>query len=147
MRVFHFGEIREVDRGTIGQYALHIQCPWRIDGPNGIITGRLDLWEHASGKAMPDEWEPSTDDNLQDLRLGELLGSYDAKTRSHVNITKRLVVERVQASNVGDLDITLSGGYRLLVFPAGSKGESWRIFEPDKDSPHFVVEGNEVYGL
>ncbi|MEO6457664.1 MAG: hypothetical protein ABIO92_05250 [Chloroflexia bacterium] len=131
--------------GTIGQYALHVQCPWRIDGPKGIVTGRGDLWEHISGKVMPNEWEPSLDDNLQDLQLSNLLGSYDAKTLSHVNSGEWLMVEQVKASAVGDLDIILSGGYHLILFPGGSTGEAWRIFEPDNDSPHFVVEGNEVY--
>lgn len=145
MRVFHFGHMREVDRGTIGQYTLHIQCPWRIDGPKGIVTGRFDLWQHISGKTMPDEWEPSIDDNIQDMRLRNLFGGYDTETGSHVNSTEWLVVEHVQTSNVGDLEIRLSGGYRLVVFPGGSTGEEWRIFEPDKDSPHFVVEGNGVY--
>ncbi len=144
MRVFHFGDMREVDQGTIGQYALHVQCPWRIDGPKGIVTGRSDLWEHISGKIMPDEWEPSIDDNIQDMRLRNLFGGYDAKTHSHVNITEWLVVEYVEASGVGDLDISLSGGYRLVVFPGGSTGEAWRIFEPDNEAPHFVVEGNEI---
>lgn len=145
MRGFHFGDMQEVDDGTIGQYALHVSCPWRIDGPKGIVTGRIDLWEHISGNPMPDEWEPSIDDNLQDLQLSKLLGGFDVKTRSHVNISEWLVVEHVHVSNVGDLDISLSGGYRLVVFPGGSKNEAWRIFEPDKGSPHFVVEGNKVY--
>src|SRR5688572_2366118 len=72
MRVFHFGDMREENGGTLGQYALHVQCPWRIDGPQGIITGRHDLWKHISGKVMPDEWKPSIDDNIQDVRLSDL---------------------------------------------------------------------------
>jgi hypothetical protein len=145
MRIFHFGEIKEVDGGTIGKYALHIQCPWRMDGPEGIITGRLDLWNHISGKLMPDEWEPSTDDNIQDFRLRTLLKGYDPNTNSYVNATELLVVERVQASTVGDAIIELSGGYRLILFPAGTKGEDWRILGPDEVSPHFVMEGGEIY--
>src|SRR5688572_17929415 len=93
MRGFHFGEMQEVDRGTVGQYALHVSCPWRIDGPEGIVTGRNDLWEHISGTLMPDDWEPSIDDNLQDIQLSNLFGGYDAKTRSHINMSELLVVE------------------------------------------------------
>ena len=33
MRVFHFGKVSEVSGGTVGEFALHIQCPWRIEGP------------------------------------------------------------------------------------------------------------------
>ncbi|HUS15657.1 MAG TPA: hypothetical protein VM536_11650, partial [Chloroflexia bacterium] len=113
MRIFHFGQIREDGGGTVGQYALHVQCPWRIDGPAGIITGRSDLWEPVPGHTMPDSWEPGIADNVQDVRLGQLLGGFDAGTHSHVNTGSRLVVEQVQASALGNLDIGLSGGYRL----------------------------------
>src|SRR5206468_3725261 len=109
LRNFHFGGVEEIEGGTVGQYALHIQCPWRIDGPEGIITGRADVWEHISGKIMPDEWEPGIGDNIQDVRLGDLLKGYDPNTRSHVNLTEWLVVERVQTSAVGDATIELSG--------------------------------------
>lgn len=142
MRVFHFGQMRDKDGATVGQYALHIQCPWRIDGPDGIVTGQCDLWEHISAEPMPDEWEPSIDDNIQDVRISNLFGGYDAKTHSHVNGSDSLVVERVRASNIGDLDINLSDGYRLILFPGGSTGEAWRLFEPGNDVPHFVIEGS-----
>jgi hypothetical protein len=93
MRIFHLGHIQEVDGGTVGQYALHVQCPWRINGPQGIITGRSDLWEHIPGNSMPDDWEPGINDNVQDVRLSELFGSYDPRTQSHINREERLVVE------------------------------------------------------
>lgn len=144
MCVFHFGQMRERKGGTIGEYALHIQCPWRIDGPGGIITGRSDLWEHISGDLMPDEWEPSIVDNVQDVQLSKLLGGYDPQTRSHLNTGDMLVVEQVRASEVGDLEIRLSSGYHLVLFPEGSGGEAWRLFEPGKDTPHFVVEGKQA---
>ncbi|MGC1349900.1 MAG: hypothetical protein WA858_08970 [Xanthobacteraceae bacterium] len=37
MLVLHFGDIRVLParQGSIGAYALHIQCPWRFDGPDG----------------------------------------------------------------------------------------------------------------
>ena len=79
MRVFQFGELRpatnstlpsreNMPRGTIGEFALHIQCPWRIASHNKIITGRSDLWEpieHPNG-FLYDEWDYERDGNLQD---------------------------------------------------------------------------------
>jgi hypothetical protein len=144
MRVFHFGHAGDEEESKVGQYALHIQCPWRIDGPEGIITGRSDLWEHISGKPMPDKWEPGVDDNIQDMRIGNLLGGFDARTRSHINNTDRLVVEGVQSSHLGDLKIDLTGGYHLILFPGGSIGEAWRLFEPGRDADHLVVEGGSA---
>jgi hypothetical protein len=145
MRIFHFGDIREVNGGTVGQYALHIQCPWRVDGPDGIVTGRSDLWEHISGKGMPDDWEPGTDDNVQDTRLRDLFGDFGAGTLLNPKNGQKFVVETAQANELGDLEIGLTGGYHLIVFPAGTSGEAWRLFEPGKETPHFVVEGSGVY--
>lgn len=133
MRGFHFGRIHLLEDGTAGDYALHIQCPWRLDGPDGTVTGSSDLWEHTSGMAMPDEWEPNEHDNVQDARLGNLLKGYDLATRSHINITDQLVVEQVEMSKHGDVTIELLGGYSLAIFPAGSVGEQWRIFRPSSD--------------
>ena len=58
MRTFQFGTLRPVERGSVGDFALHVQCPWRIEGPDGIVTGRLDLWEPVEENAPFDEdWD------------------------------------------------------------------------------------------
>ena len=139
LRNFQFGDIRPADPGTVGEYALHIQCPWRIDGPAGIVTGRTDLWKLPSGEYPPDDWEPRHGNNLQDERIGRLLGGEDLATGAHVNHTDLLVVERVWASDFGDVILSLSGDYRLVIFPSGSCGEAWRIFRHG-GHPHFVVD-------
>jgi len=145
LRNFHFGEVRTVDRGTVGEYALHIQCPWRMEGQRGIITGRSDLWEPDT-KAMSSQRPGWTyeDGNLQDERLGFLLKGYDPQTRSLMNETGQFVVEDIEADACGGAAITLSGGYRLVLFPAGTQGESWRFFRPGDRAGHFVVEDGAV---
>jgi hypothetical protein len=42
MLVAHFGDIRphSSGEGTVGDYAFHVQCPWRFDGPVDTVTGR-----------------------------------------------------------------------------------------------------------
>ena len=82
MRIFHFGQIKTVKDGTIGEYALHVQCPWRIEGPQGIVTGRSDLWEPTEADADFDwdSWDYEKDGNLQDKLIGSLLGEYDPQT-------------------------------------------------------------------
>lgn len=143
MRIFGFGEIRQYKKAPVGEIALHIQCPWRIDGPDGIVTGRGDLWEHTSGNLMSDDWDPSLDDNVQDIRIGELLRGFDPETRYFMNTTELLVVEQVKSSRTVDLTIILSGGYALSLFPAGIKGEQWRILRPRDISSHIVfAEGS-----
>jgi tetratricopeptide (TPR) repeat protein len=140
MRNFHFGKIRLIERGSIGEYALHIQCPWRIDSMAGIVTGSQDLWHWAFGEHEPLGWDFEDGNSLQDVRLGELLKGYDKHTESYVNMTDKLVVESIQASPFSDVSLFLSGGYRLILFPTSLFGESWRLFRPDDDtSIHFVV--------
>ena len=70
MRVFHFGTMRPAapsripslknrPRGSVGDYALHVQCPWRFETENEILTGRSDLWEPItqSDDFSYDEWD------------------------------------------------------------------------------------------
>ena len=150
LRGFHFGPVTENSsrNQSHGEFALHIQCPWRLEGPDGIVTGRMDLWEPAESREDldTDTWDYERNENLQDRRIGELLGAYDLKTRSWVNRTGRLVVEAVEADDFGGAVLSLSGGYRLAIFPSGSTGEDWRLFRPSSPG-HFVVAGGRVEGL
>jgi hypothetical protein len=44
--------------------------------------------------------------------------------------------------SAGSFRTLLEGGFSLEVFPSNSlNGEQWRLFEPGKDLPHFVVTG------
>ena len=146
MRNFHFGRMRVVERGTVGNYALHVQCPWRIEGPLGIVTGRSDLWEPSQPDQVidPDSWDYDEDENLQDFQIRSWLGGYDAVTRSDVNEDDRFVVEAVHADDYGGISLRLSGGYRLVLFPDCTRGEDWRIFRPGTGERHFVVAGGRV---
>ena len=60
------------------------------------------------------------------------------------NDSHALVVEDVQADSYGGGVISLSGGYRLVLFPDGSRREDSRIFKSDSDEPHFVIAGGKV---
>lgn len=147
LRSLQFGPIGAADKGEAIAFALHIQCPWRIEGADGIITGRSDLWEPVEvgedfdGKA----WDYDSDGNLQDKRIGALFGDYDGKpARSFLNRTDDLVVEDVQADPCGGASIGFSGGYKLVLFPAGSQSEDWRILRPKTGEAHFVIRGGVV---
>ena len=146
LRNFQFGEIRPIPKGTVGEYALHIQCPWRIEGPFGIVTGSSDLWMPAviEPDFDQDTWNFDTSENLQDRRLAELLKGYDPDTRSLVNQTENLVVQSISADAYGSVIIVLSGGYKLVLFHAGTDGEDWRVFRPAIDESHFVISGGRI---
>lgn len=155
MRVLHFGQItageKRTPRGSTrqfsqGEYALHIQCPWRIESLDGIVTGRTDLFEPADAEAEIDwdTWDYEEEENLQDRQIGKLLGGYDDGTRSFVNQTERFVVEEILADQFGGMTITLSGNYRIVLFPSGSQGEDWRLFQPNNLNSHFVICGGRI---
>jgi hypothetical protein len=135
MRTFQFGDLRPVDRGSVGDFALHVQCPWRIEGPHGIVTGRLDLWEPVEDNAPFDaNWDYEKSPNLQDARLERWLA----------NNRVSLVIKTVEADEFGGAAISFDQGFVLRLFPAGTRGEDWRLFRPKTDAAHLVVLGGAV---
>ncbi len=135
MRTFQFGKLRPVDRGSVGDFALHVQCPWRIEGPKGIVTGRMDLWEPVEDNAPFDEnWDYEQSPNLQDARLEAWLAQNKLS----------LVVKSVDADEFGGASVSFDHGFLLRLFPAGTRGEDWRLFQPTTDASHLVVSGGAV---
>ncbi len=50
----HFGELREIPTRkagtrTVGEWALHVQCPWRISQPPSILVASGDYLYAADG--------------------------------------------------------------------------------------------------
>ncbi len=146
MRCFHFGELHEVEQGAVGQYALHVQCPWRIEGTEGVVVGRSDLLEPAdeSAEIDPDTWDCDENGNLQDELIDTFMQGYDPQTGSFADDMDMLVVEAVLGDACGGAVLTLSGGLRLTIFPDGTRGEDWRIFRPGTDERHFIVAGGKI---
>jgi hypothetical protein len=149
LRGFHFGELRPYRDRTVGEFALHLQCAWRIEGPGGVLTGRSDLWQPALDLwgADLERWDYEQDGNLQDKRIAEWLGHRDPRPRVRPEAGSGPVVLAARATPCGGAEIDFSGGCRLTLFPAGSAGEDWRLFRPgdgDEDAPHFVVAGGRV---
>ena len=135
MRTFQFGTLRPVDRGLVGDFALHVQCPWRIEGPDGIVTGRLDLWEPVEDNTTFDEnWSYERSPNLQDARMERWLADNDGF----------LGVTGVDADELGGAVISFDRGFVLRIFPAGTRGEDWRLFRPRTDTAPLVIRGGRV---
>src|SRR5436309_4549873 len=114
MRTFQFGTLRPAKRGSVGDFALHVQCPWRIEGPDGILTGRSDLWQPVAENApFVEDWDYDKSPNLQDSRMKQWLEQHDLS----------LVVTDVDADAFGGAAISLSHGFVLRLFPAGTRSE------------------------
>jgi hypothetical protein len=138
MLTLGFGRLRPYEGRTVAELALHVQCSWRVDGPEGIVTGRADFWEPADDKVDRASWDNDRDPNLQDRRMAEWLGEGPSGSGP--------VVLAVRATPHGGAEIDLSDGCRLTLFPAGTVGEDWRLFRPGDDASHFVVRGGRVEG-
>ena len=138
MLVLHFGDVRAhpSGEGTVGDYALHVQCSWRLDGPAGTVTGQGDLWEYAGPGERPRNWSYDDGHSLQDQRFASLFAR-DERTRSWVNESDRFIVRAAHQSHRGDVALELSAHHAILLFPAASKGEAWRFFAPGSD--HHLV--------
>ncbi len=124
--------------GEVGEFALHIQCPWRITRQGKVIVGSGDLYypaNHRYDENVPDEfdWERTT--TLRDQLLDVL---FEGGKR-------QFIVQKVEAGDAGGLQIVLSEALCLDVLPCDSlPREHWRLFEPDNFESHFVVSGQGV---
>jgi hypothetical protein len=143
MEMFDFGDRRtqlnrkgqEVD---VGEYALHIQCPWRIVSPDGIIVASEDRKYPEEETANWQEFDSDSPSRCE-ARMAVWL-------REHSSAPLR--VERVECDRVGGFRLFLQLGFVLEVFPAsslrGEYSEYWRLFRPSMEASHFVVTG---YGV
>ena len=143
---FDFGERRTVPcrRGgtkEVGEYALHVQCAWRIGHGEHVIVGSGDLYypadfDEEQGEIPPDfDWDhnPNRRDRLLQSLFEEGLRSFK--------------VEAVKSGAAGILHIKLSEGFYLELFPDDSlREEQWRLFRPGVDEAHFVVTGGGTAG-
>lgn len=140
VRLFHFGKLSGSPE-PCGQYAIHLQCPWRLEGSEGILTGLQDWYTPAElDAAVDDEWKPENGGSLQEAILRRLMNDTPGSSRSIENRTDHLTVTGILTDRFGGFCLDLSGGFHLSVFPTRSRGEQWRLLEPDTDSEHFVVE-------
>jgi hypothetical protein len=121
----------------IGEYGLHLQCPWRITDESKILIGWLDLYEPIDENAEYDEnfdWD-RPNGNLRDSKIHELIKGKD------------LLVTFVVADNFGGFDLLFNGKMKLSVFPAYSKSdeysEHWRLLSRTPKY-HFVVSNSDV---
>lgn len=138
---FSFGRTRIVrnHRGVereVGEYAIHVQCAWRITKSRKIVVASRDRYVPREG------WEGSEEDFDWD-KVGE--NRCDQRIRSLFDGTRAIVVESAEGDNLGGFRLFLSHDYILEVFPDDSEDdEHWRLFEPAVDSPHFVVTGGGI---
>jgi hypothetical protein len=143
---FQFGPRKTVKDSwgekEVGEYALHVQCAWRIRRGDRVVVASRDLY--SPPEENPEENPKENNDrpgnfhwdvqggNRRDRRIAELFQ----------NETRQFMVRKVEAGEAGGFTIVFEDEYALEVFPDDSmSGEHWRIFKPYADEPHFVVTG------
>lgn len=143
MEMFDIGERLEIvnrrkETVQVGTYRLHIQAPWRILGPRGVVVGSVDAHYPPSDREDDQAFDPNDDRSLCEERLRRWLDKHRRKP---------VTVQSIATDELGGFRLTLSGGYTLEVLPASSLSnyEHWRLLGPGVDRPpHFVVVGRKV---
>jgi hypothetical protein len=116
----------------VGEWALHIECKWRIASPDRVLVGSGDInypEDYSDGDSVPADfdWEKHA------TRLDRLAKSlFDSKSYR---------VQRIESGSAGRLQVDLEDSMSLEVFPDNSlPTEKWRLF-PYPHQPHFIVNG------
>jgi hypothetical protein len=136
MECFQFGTLLRIDHKgierQIGEFGLHLQCPWRFTKSNFIIVGSDDLYEQPDELSEYDEnfnWDVQGG-NLRDVKLESLLKS------------NKYIVKSIYEDNFGGFRIYFSNDLNLSVFPTLSSkseySEYWRFLD-NKNKKHFVM--------
>ncbi|MDW6022752.1 hypothetical protein SAZ10_13395 [Mesorhizobium sp. BAC0120] len=81
MLILHFGEVvlHRSGKGDVGQIALHIQGPWRLEDLNNTIVGRDDLWEYGGTHPQPEGWRYEDGESVQDDSFDRLFRRGEGK--------------------------------------------------------------------
>lgn len=132
-----FGPLREDTslrnvRRMIGDFALHVNVPWRFCKNSKIIIGNRDIYFYEDGEPFDfDHGGASRFHLFADLFNAEL----DLQPSS---------VTSISSDDTGGLSIQLTDGYTFDAFPNvayDSPGfEFWRMLQPATDLPHLIRE-------
>jgi len=123
------------DTKEVGEYALHVQCAWRMRHSDQVVVASRDLYYPATetdGPVQDFDWDVQGA-NRRDRLIAELFQ----------NETRQFSVQEVTVGNAGAFTILFRDAYALDVFPDDSlRDEHWRIFKPYAGESHFVLRGS-----
>ena len=123
----------------VGEYAVHVMCPWRLSGSSGVITGQNDMYVPA---------DPDVDES--DFRWDKAGSSIvDHQLRRWIQAHEQapLRVVDISVDRCAGFILRFRHGIAFEIFPDAfsmphDTREHWRIFEPGRETPHFVVNNH-----
>jgi hypothetical protein len=134
-----FGELRDSlsplgRMRTTGEWALHVQCAWRLCRHGHIVLAYRDFYYNSDGDAL-DDW--------------------DDPGKSHFDVTTTSLqklfaqhppcVTSIAVDELGSITLSFTDDYKLDVFPDDSRldCEHWRLFKPGVEDSHFVFRESD----
>jgi len=141
MATFQFGkriQIRTHDGRSreVGEYALHVQCDWRVVKGDSVLVGSRDLYYPAGyvdGDAIPDHFSWDRDPNRRDELLRALFEDG----------AKGFTVRKVYTGKAGACLIEFDDDISLEIFPNdSSEDEHWRLFATQDSTKEIVIGGS-----
>ncbi|MGM0713274.1 hypothetical protein [Brevibacillus parabrevis] len=138
---FSFGQTKKIIslRGIekrVGEHTLNVQCTWRLTKEHEIIVAAKDIYIPSK------EWTGTEEEFEWDMQG---MNRYDERIVEFKAMN--ILVEKIEADDLGGVKIYFSDRHLLEIFPDdSSEGEFWRFFVPGELSSHFVVKGNEIEG-
>ena len=109
------------------RYALHVHSPWRLLKESDVCLSQYAFCHQMNGFRR---YEENDEDAF-------------ARLSSEINRgfkSEAVRVKKVEANELGDLKIYMENEYCLEIFVDSiGNTESWRFFDGDRESGHFVV--------
>lgn len=141
MQMFGFGKWVVATRGEsrkVGEYALHLQCAWRIVSSNEILVGSSDMYyPNGNPDVEQEDWDW---DVVGKNRCDEQINFFLEQ-----QVGNQLILKNIIADEVGSLTLLFKKDIKLEVFPNNSlSDEHWRFFKSGTDESHFVFSGNGI---
>jgi hypothetical protein len=118
-----------------GDWAIHVQCAWRLTHKGIIILSWRDFHFNPDGQTNYD-WDNDNKKSRFDMLV--------KKINREIKVKKLKVADILNVDDVGGFSLKIENDYTFDVFPDNSirddYTESWRIFKPRLDKKHFIVD-------
>ncbi|MEG0269184.1 MAG: hypothetical protein RR653_09725 [Clostridia bacterium] len=125
---------------SAGEYALHLQCSFRIVRDDHIVLAKNDMFQPSTdylGSHSLDESNDIPDDFDYDQRGANRMDEILSTTFLELN---GFFIASIQMMKTGDLNLVFRNGFQLNVFvDVSGDVECWRFFRANHDDTHLVV--------